>query len=156
MKLIITLLALASLPANAATTGTLLLQGIVAVVNSIVITPNGSNNTTLNVVSGETNKLVASVEEISNNLAGYKINAKSDNNSELRNTLDSTKKTTYTMSYDGATAMSLTTNYQQVKNVNSLSGLTNDVSNVNINVVAYAAAPAGTYEDTVTFQIVAN
>lgn len=143
-------------PARAADTGTLLLQGVVAVVNSIVVTPNGANNTTLDIVNGESNKLVASVEETSNNLAGYKINAKSANGSELRNTTDATQKTTYTLTYDGASAVTLTSAYQQVKNVASLPGLTVDNSDVAVSVAAYAAAPAGTYEDTVTFQIVAN
>lgn len=140
----------------AADTGTLLLQGVVTVVNSLAVTPNGTNNTTLDIVNGESGKLVASVAETSNNLTGYKINAKSLNGSELRNNSDATKKTTYTLSYDGGSAVSLTTSYQQVKNVSSLSALTTNNSNVNVNVNAYASAPAGTYEDTVTFQIVAN
>ncbi len=142
--------------AHAADTGTLLLQGVVNVVNSIVVTPNGTNNTTLDIVNGESGKLVASVAETSNNLTGYKINAKSLNGSELRNTSDSSKKTTYTLSYDGGSAVSLSTTYQEVKNVSSLTALTTNNSNVNVNVNAYASAPAGTYEDTVTFQIVAN
>lgn len=159
MKKIIVALALVTITtshAQAASTGTLLLQGVVAVVNNITVTPNGANNTSLDIVNGETNKLVASVQEVSNNLAGYKINAKSNNGSELRNLSDATKKTTYTMSYDGNTAVTLTTTYQEVKNVSSLTGLTTDNSDVNVNVAAFASAPAGTYEDTVTFQIVAN
>lgn len=142
--------------AEAASTGTLLLQGTVALVNDIVVTPNGANNTTLDIVGGAAGVLVASVAETSNNLTGYKINAKSDNGSELRNSSDATKKTTYTISYDGGSAVTLTTSYQQVKNVTSLAGLTTNNSNVNATVAAYAAAPAGTYSDTVTFQIVAN
>jgi hypothetical protein len=141
--------------AYAADTGTLLLQGTVALVNNIVVTPNGSNNTTLNILNGST-ALVAKVSESSNNLTGYKINAKSLNGSELRNGLDATKKTTYTISYDGGSAVTLSTSYQQVKNVTSLTGLTNNASAVNATVAAYAAAPAGTYSDTITFQIVAN
>lgn len=148
--------ALAATPALAADTGTLLLQGTVAVVNSIVVTPNGSNNTSLDIVNGESNKLVASVQETSNNLAGYKINAKSLNGSELRNASDATQKTTYTLSYDGASPVTLTTAYQQMKNVTSLPGLAVDNSDVAVTVAAFASAPAGTYEDTVTLQIVAN
>lgn len=140
----------------AADTGTLLLQGVVNVVNSISIIPNGSNNTSLDIVGGESGKLVASVSETSNNLTGYKINAKSLNGSELRNASDASKKTTYTMNYNGGAAVTLTTNYQQVRNVSSLSALTTNTSNVAVNVAAFASAPAGTYSDTVTFQIVAN
>jgi hypothetical protein len=142
--------------AQAADTGTLLLQGVVSAVNSITVTPNGANNTTLDIVNGESSKLVASVQETSNSLTGYKINAKSANGSELRNTSDAAQKTTYTLSYDGASPVTLTTAYQQVKNVSSLTGLTTNSSDVAVTVAAYAAAPAGTYEDTVTFQIVAN
>ncbi len=145
-------------PMNAlsADTGTLLLQGTVALVNNIVITPNGSNNTSLDIQSGSANVLVASVTETSNNLTGYKINIKSLNGGELRNSADATKKTTYTISYNGGSAVTLSTSYQQVKNVSSLSGLTSNSSNVNASVAAYSSAPAGTYSDTVTFQIVAN
>jgi len=158
MKLLSTLafaLALTAPQAHAASTGTLLLQGVVAVVNNITVTPNGTSNTTLNITGGENGKLVASVLEQSNNIAGYKINVKSQNSSELRNLTDAQKKTTYQLSYDGASAISLSSNYQQVKNVTSLTSPT-DTSEVRVNVTAFAAAPAGTYEDTVTFQIVAN
>ena len=159
MKLLSTFafaLALTTSPAQAASTGALLLQGVVAVVNNIIVTPNGTANTTLNIAGGENAKLVASVKEESNNAAGYKINVKSLNSSELRNLSDPTKKTTYQLSYDGANAISLSSNYQQVKTVTRLAGLTTDNSDVKVSVTAYAAAPAGTYEDTVTFQIVAN
>ena len=140
----------------AADTGTLLLQGLVNATNNIVVTPNGTNNTTLNITDGESNKLVASVLETSNNLTGYKINAKSTNGSELRHSAQASVKTTYTMSYDGGSAVSLTTAYQQLKNVSSLTGLTSNTSNVTVSVAALANAPAGTYADTVTFQIVSN
>lgn len=158
MKKLTLAFALAALPtlAIAADTGTLILRGTVAVVNNIAVVPNGNANTTLDIAAGETSKLVASVQETSNNVTGYKINVKSANGSELRNTDDATKKTTYTLSYDAGSAVTLTTSYQQVKNVTSLSGLTVDNSDVNVTVAAYASAPAGTYEDTVTFQIVAN
>jgi hypothetical protein len=142
--------------AYAADTGTLVLQGTVQSQNSIVVTPNGTNNTSLDIVGGENNKLVASVLETSNNLTGYKINAKSANNSELRNSTAANVKTTYTLSYNGGTAVTLSNNYQQLKNVNQLNGLTSNTSNVVVNVQAFAAAPAGAYSDTVTFQIVSN
>lgn len=149
-------LLLATTGAYAADTGTLLLQGTVAVVNSIAVTPNGSNNTTLDIVGGASGVLVASVAETSNNLTGYKINVKSLNGSELRNSSDATKKTTYQLSYDGGSLVTLGTSYQEVKNVTSLSALTTNNSAVSATVAAYAAAPAGVYNDTVTFQIVAN
>lgn len=146
---------LAAPMAHALDTGTLLLQGTVAAQNDIVVTPAGTNNTTLDIVGGAS-VLVASVAETSNNLTGYKINAKSANGSELRHGSDALKKTTYTISYDGGTPVTLTTSFAEVKNVTSLSGLTTNNSDVNATVAPYAAAPAGTYSDTITFQIVAN
>lgn len=154
-KMILTAMVLAAGVAQAASTGTLLIQGTVAAVNDIVITPN-SNATALNITAGESNKLVASVAETSNNLAGYKINMKSVNASKLVHGTDATKQTGYTVSYNGGSAITLTTVDQQVKNVSSLSGLTTNNSNVNVNVTALPNAIAGTYSDTITVSIVAN
>ena len=138
-------------------TGTLLLQGTVAANNNLTVVPVSSAATSLDIVNGNTSSiLVATVNEVSNNLTGYKINIKSSNGGTLQNSSDATKKTTYTLAYDGGTAMTLTTSYQAAKNISSLSGYTSYNSNVNVNVAAYATAPAGTYQDTVTFQIVAN
>lgn len=141
--------------AQAASSGTLLIQGVVNVVNDIVITPTASA-TTLSITGGETNKLVASVAETSNNLAGYKIQMSSANASKLVHTVDNTKQTGYTVSYNGAAAVTLTTTPQTVKNVASLAGLTTASSNVNVNVTALSTAVAGTYQDTITIAIVAN
>ncbi len=140
----------------AASTGTLLLQGTVNVVNELVITANSPNNTTLNIVAGETGKNVASVSEKSNNLNGYKIFISSPTGGFLVNTSDSSAKTGYKIAYDGAAAVTPTVAPLQVKNVTSLSGLTTVNSAVAADVTAYAAAPAGLYEDTLTISIVAN
>ena len=140
----------------AASTGTLLLSGTVAVVNDIVITP--SNNTTLNILSGEVAKNVGSVAETSNNVLGYKIYMYSNNAGELQHTGDNSKKTTYQVSYGGGSYVTppLVGSPVQVKNVSSLSGLTTNNSTVLVNVTAYASAISGTYTDTITFSIVAN
>ncbi|RZA09842.1 MAG: hypothetical protein EOP11_00370 [Proteobacteria bacterium] len=147
---------LSSAQANAADIATLLLRGEVLVVNNIVVKPAGSANTSLSITGGEASKLVAAVEETSNNVTGYKINAKSLNQGELRHTTDATRKTTYRLGYNGQTPIALTQNYQQVKNVTILNNLTTNSSNVVVDVVALPNAVAGVYEDTVTFQIVAN
>lgn len=139
----------------AASSGTLLIMGTVSSSNDIVITPN-ANATTLNITGGEVNKTVASVAETSNNLAGYKIMMKSANASKLVHNTDSSKSTGYTVSYNGGSAVTLTTSDQQVKNISALSGLTTNNSAVAVNVAAYAAAPAGSYSDTITISIVAN
>jgi len=141
--------------AHAASSGELTISGTVVPVNELEITPN-ADATNLNILLGETNKLVASVSETSNNLTGYKISMRSVNTSKLVHGVDSSKTTAYTISYDGGTAVSLTTSDQEVKNVTSLDGLTTVSSNVNVNVTAYPTAPAGTYSDTVTISIAAN
>lgn len=146
---------LLSLTAQAADTGTLFLQGTVVAACNLVVTPNGSNNTTLNITGGDANKLVANVQETCNNATGYKINMKTTNGGELRHSATPSLKTTYTLSYGGQT-VTPTTNYQQVKNVTVLNTPANVTSTVHVNVAAYATAMAGTYSDTVTFQIVAN
>lgn len=140
----------------AASSGTLLLRGTVGVVNDIVVTPEGTDNVNLNILAGETNKLVGSATEKSNNLLGYKIMISSPTAGQLRHTVDATKQTAYTISYNGAAAVAPTVAGVQVKNVASLSGLTTATSTIRANVTAYATAPAGTYEDTLTVSIVAN
>lgn len=140
----------------AASTGTLLLQGTVAAVNDIVVTPNTPNNTTLDIVAGESGKNVASVAETSNNLNGYKIFISSPTGGFLVNTSDAAAKTSYKISYDGATAVTPTVAPLEVKNVTSLTGLTTDNSAVAADVTAFTTAPAGLYEDTLTVSIVAN
>ena len=139
----------------AASSGTLTISGTVLPVNDIVISPT-AEATNLNITGGETNELVATVAETSNNLTGYKISMSSANESKLKHSVDGSKTTTYTVSYDGAAAVSLTASPAIVKNVSSLSGLTTDTSNVNVNVAAYPLAPAGNYSDVITISIAAN
>ena len=81
---------------------------------------------------------------------------RSANASKLVHNVDNTKSTAYTVSYDGAAAISLTNADQDVKNVSSLAGLTTNTSDVSVNVTAFPTAPAGTYSDTITISIVAN
>jgi hypothetical protein len=140
----------------AASSGTLTLSGTVGLVNDLVVTPNGTNNTTLNITGGETGKNVAAVAETSNNGLGYKITVSSVNGGELRLATDAAKKTTYQISYDGGSYFTPTIAGIAAKNVTSLAGLTTNTSQVLVNVVAYPAALVGSYSDTVTFSIAAN
>ena len=141
----------------AASTGTLNLSGVVAVVNDISVTANAQAST-LDIVGGETNLTVATAQESSNNLAGYTIQLYSNNGGELQNGSDASKKTGYQLSYDGGSMITppLSSSPATVKSVNSLSGLTTNTSDIKINVTPYATAPVGTYTDTVTLSIVAN
>lgn len=142
--------------ALAASTGTLLLQGTVGLVNDIVVTANGTNNINLNITGGETAKSVGSAVETSNNLLGYKIFISSPTGGELRHTVDATKKTTYKISYAGAASVTPTVAGVQVKNVAALLGLTSATSAIAADVTALPTAVAGTYQDTLTVSIVAN
>ena len=154
-KLLFLSLGLLASSAIAASSGDLLISGTVTAINDLVITPN-ANATSLNILGGEISKSVASVAETSNNLLGYKITMRSANASKLVHNVDNTKSTAYTVSYDGAAAISLTNADQDVKNVSSLAGLTTNTSDVSVNVTAFPTAPAGTYSDTITISIVAN
>lgn len=136
-------------------TGTLTISGVVAVVNELEVTAT-ANATALNITGGETDKLVATVSERSNNLNGYKIKMKSANGGQLVNTANAAVKTAYKLGYNGATKVTLSTGDTDMKTVNSLTGLTTVSSNVNVDVTALATAAAGTYSDTITVSIVAN
>ncbi|MCO4756063.1 MAG: fimbrial protein, partial [Bacteriovoracaceae bacterium] len=138
-----------------ATTGDLLLQGVVDDVLSIEVTPT-ADATDLDIVAGESALLVATVEEKSNDLDGYTVKMSSTNGGKLVHGTDATKSTTYQISYDGAAPQAPATTDSTVKVSGALAGLTTDTSNVNVSVDAYAQAPAGTYSDTVTFTIEAN
>jgi hypothetical protein len=155
---ILSLSALLASAAVAASSGTLTLSGTVAAVNDISISANGSNNTSLNILNGETGKNVASVTESSNDLNGYKIQMYSANGGQLQLAGQPSKHTTYQISYGGGTYTTppLAASPATVKNVSSLSTLTNATSPVMVNVAAYPSALAGTYSDTVTFAIIGN
>src|ERR1051325_4469482 len=154
----IAIIAIALLTANAhaASSGTLFLQGTVPSINDITVVPNGSNNTALDILNGETNKNVATVTEVSNDALGYKIFISSLNGGELRLAGNPSQKTTYTISYDGGAAAQPGTVAAQAKNVSSLSSTTTHNSAVLVNVVASPNAVAGTYSDPVPLAIVAN
>jgi hypothetical protein len=142
--------------ANAASSGSLIVSGSVSMVNSLVVTPNVANNTSLNITGGESAKNVASVAETSNDLAGYKIMMSSATGGLLVNQSNSANSTAYQVSYNGGAAQSITSAGIAVKNVASLAALTTNTSAVAVNVTAYPSAPAGVYQDTLTISIVAN
>ena len=148
----LTIAAVFSLPAFAASSATLTVSGVVALVNDISVTPNGTNNTSLNIVGGETAKNVASVVETSNNAQGYVIQMSSANGGKLKSSSNN-QQTSYTISYGGGSYAAPNTNPTTVKTVNSLTGLTSNTSQVAINVTALPTASAGTYSDTITFAI---
>ncbi|MGZ3725608.1 MAG: hypothetical protein ACXWQQ_07395 [Pseudobdellovibrio sp.] len=147
---------LATSSSFAASTGTLDISGTVLPINDIVINPNLGNKDSLNITGGEVDKNVASVDETSNNINGYKIMMSSLNSSKLVNSASAAFSTAYTVSYAGGAATTLTTTPTPVKDSGALAGLTTVTSQLTVSVTAYPTAPAGTYGDTITISIVAN
>lgn len=143
----------------AASSGTLNLSGTVAAVNSVAITPNGSNNTTLDILNGVSGLglNVATVAESSNDILGYIIQLSSINAGKLeRNGTDTVNMTPYQISYDGGAFAQPSSSPTTVKTVSSLTGLTSHNSAVLIKVNAAPSAVAGSYSDTLTISIVGN
>lgn len=146
-----------SFNAFAATTGDITISGVVDPELSITLSTN--TYTTLDIKAGG-DHAVAVATEICNDLDGYKIYAHSTYGSELRNTANANVKTTYVVKYDGSTTgVALgagSANKVQLKDSGALTTAANYDSNVVVDVTAFADAPAGTYADTVTLEIVAN
>lgn len=157
MALLMTLgfLAFGGNAAVASDTGVITLSGSIGIVNEIVITqtPEATN---LDILGGEEGLLIATVEESSNSPTGYTIFMNSVNDSNLVNTENGEESVTYTVSYDGAAPISLTTADMPVKTVGELAGLVTDESQVVINVIADGTNASGTYTDLITVSIAAN
>jgi hypothetical protein len=148
-----TILALSS-TSFATTTGTLLLQGIVAQKISLAITPLAIAST-LDLATSQTDLVVASVNEQSNSKTGYKMTIASANQGKLKRT-DGADVLAYTMKYNG-TAVSLAAVIGTTI-INSSSASVNVNKSVAISYTGVAAElmVEGTYADVVTFTIAAN
>ncbi len=136
----------------------LFLVGEIAVISNLFVNPTLGGVDTLDIENGETNRLVATVDEESNNAAGYRIDLESVNNGNLRHN-NGTDQVAYTISYDGGAATTpgpVGTPATGVKTSGALTGLTTDTSNVEITVTAGGTGiPAGAYTDTLIFTMVA-
>ena len=148
------LLALTSGLTQAATTGTLLLQGVVPQKVSIAVTSQAVASA-LDLSTSQSDLVVASVNEKSNSKTGYKVTITSANLSKLKRT-DGADVLGYTMKYNGS-ALALTSAAGT-----TLSSSAGTSVNVNKSVaISYTGVAAesmveGTYADTVTFTIAAN
>lgn len=152
-KIIASGMILGTLTAQAATTGTLLLQGVVAEELAITVTAEAGASA-LDLSASPTALKVATVNEVSNSNTGYTISAKSTNGSLLKN--GSLDQLAYQISYDGGSMVTLTTSDQTVK-TQSTAGVYDYDADVDIAYTGKAAAEMveGTYSDTVTFTIAA-
>lgn len=148
-----TLLTLSSV-SFAATTGTLLLQGVVAQKIRVTVTAAAAAST-LDLSSNQTDLNVATVNEVSNSKTGYKMTITSANLGKLKRT-DGSDVFSYSMKYNGS-AVSLGT-AAGTTITNSSAAAVNANKSVTISYTGAAAETMveGTYADTVTFTIAAN
>lgn len=138
----------------AATTGTLLLQGVVAQKISVSVTP-AAGASTLDLASNQTDLSVATVNEISNSKTGYKMTITSANLGKLKRT-DGSDVFSYSLKYNGSAVALGTTAGTTI--TNSSASAVNANKSVTISYTGAAAETMveGTYADTVTFTIAAN
>jgi len=140
----------------AGTSGNLTLSGTVNPNNSLTVTANGTTNTNIDIINGESALNVGSATETSNDAGGYSITLSSTNGGQLElGGTSTTDKTAYQVSYDGGSYVTPTTSASAIKTVNSLSAAVTHTSQILVNVAADSTAVAGNYSDTLTFAIVA-
>lgn len=138
----------------AATTGTLLLQGTVAEVLNIVVTPEAVAST-LDLATTQSDLLVATVNEQSNSNSGYTISISSANDGNLLRS-GGTETFAYTLKYAGASVSLAGSSSTPVTAKTQSTAGTYDVnSNVEVSYTGVPATSmvAGTYADTLTFEI---
>jgi hypothetical protein len=153
LTIIFVLIRLLPSASEAASTGTLTLQGVVPNVTSITVTPVSGYNT-LDFSVTQTNLVVAQVTEENNTSVGYAVTVSSLNGGALKNGSSSIP---YTARYGGS-GFSLTALGTQVTNVSSQASVVSTAKNLDIS---YTGAPhsqrvSGTYSDTLTFTIQGN
>jgi hypothetical protein len=140
--------------AFAATSGTLLLQGIVAKKVSIVVTAEGVASA-LDLETSQTDLKVATVNEKSNSNTGYKITITSANLGKLKRGSGS-EVFSYSLKYGGA-AVGLSTAAGSVFTSTSASAVNfNKDLAVSYTGVANETMVEGTYSDTLTLNIASN
>lgn len=138
----------------AATSGTLILQGVVPNKISILVTPVAVASA-LNLETTQTDLKVATVNERSNSKTGYKVTISSSNLGKLKRT-DGPEVVSYTMKYGGS-AVGLSTSAGTVFTSTATTSV-----NVNKDVaISYTGTAAesmieGTYSDTITLNIASN
>ena len=140
--------------AFASTTGTLLLQGVVAKKVTIAVT-SGTVASALDLETTQTDLKVATVNEQSNSKTGYKLSITSANLGKLKRT-DGAEVFNYTLKYGGS-AVGLTTASGTVftNSAGSVVNVTKDLA-ISYTGVSGSLMVEGTYADTITMNIAAN
>lgn len=139
----------------AATSGTLLLQGIVAKKVNIVVTPTAVASA-LVLETSQTDLKVATANEQSNSSTGYKVTVSSANLGKLKRT-DGSEVFSYTLKYGGS-AVGLSTAAGSVVTNSSSASVVNANKDMSISYTGVAAETMveGTYADTLTVNIASN
>lgn len=144
---------LMTMPAVAATTGTLTLTGTVNGNVEIIVTPEAAASN-LDLLNDATDLKVATVTEKSN--TGYEVTVTSANSAELTGQNAATPDTlAYSLKYDGA-AVNFTAGSALITDTTSQTGTSGIDKDLTISYTGNVNLKADTYEDTLTFTIVAK
>ena len=139
--------------AFAATSGTLLLKGVVPRLVSIVVTAETiAANLPLNTT--QSNTKVAEVNEKSNSNTGYKVTIASANAGKLVHQSVASSSVNYTLRYNNSAvnlASAQTITYSSAASVNA-----NRDVDISYTGVPHENLIEGNYQDTITFTIAAN
>jgi len=151
MKKFILLALIVSAPTMAATTGTLLLKGVVPQILDITVTPTALA-TTLPLQTTQNQAQVATVATKWNAINGARVTVSSANGGQLRHATITTSVVPYTLHAPAAGTFSLATPQQFDA---PIAGPQNASQPLNIN---YTGVPLenlveGNYSDTITFTI---
>lgn len=130
----------------------LTISGTVTTVCALEVAPLPAA-TALDIIGGESGTPIATVTEMSNNTPGYQVFVSSANNGVLTHSTAAGEEIPYQLSYDGGALFSPTTTNQEVKDSGALVGFTETDSEVSITFAGDTSAIAGTYRDTITFEI---
>jgi spore coat protein U-like protein len=144
--------------ADAATTGTITLQGTVAQSCNITVTPQTGYNA-LDLSTSPTSLNVATVNETCNDPKGYTVSMTTANGTTtgvLKGAIAGNPDTvTYNVTYNGS-AVTLAGSTATVTNVTAKTAAAGVTKNLNIAYTGNSNLGADTYTDTLTFTITAK
>lgn len=142
--------------ASADSSATLFLEGYVEEICELYVIPVIGAATTLDVVGGETQRNIASVEESFNGDNGYTISIGSINSGELTHS-NATNSAPYTIEYNGgaATPPGPAATPVVVKTAPAGAPVSSLANAVDINITGDPTLPSGVYTDTLIFTITA-
>ncbi len=147
-SLVITGLALlVSKPAMASSSGTVDINGTVDAVCEVSVT---DLNASLDLVSGESSKKVATIQEHCNDHQGYTVSFSSSNSGNLRS--GDGNLVSYTVDYDGQSRQDL----QRSMSLRRSQAQFRQNRDLNVNIDSSTTRVAGAYADTITVTIQAN